>query len=73
MSEYIVTKDDDVIAKARAYTVGMAGELNLLQGEGSDEISFTTPFTAPFERYSLTLAPGQWDCVFWDEHEEVED
>lgn len=69
MGAYIVIKNDNVIARARAYTVGMAGELNLFQDEGSDGISFTTPFTTPFERYSATMAAGQWDGVYWDDHE----
>ena len=68
MGAYIVMKGENVVAEANAYRVGMAGELNLYYGELIDVPVFIS--VDPLERVSLTLAPGQWDSVHWDEDED---
>lgn len=53
---YVVTKNDEIIARFGRITVGHAGELDCRKEFGG--------------RVELCLAPGQWDNYFWEPHED---
>ncbi len=53
---YKITKNDKIIASFGRVNVLYGGALECRQGFG--------------ERVELILAPGQWDNVFWEPHEE---